>query len=283
MSSIVTQKMDVIQDTFLRIQDLYFQSPDLDANIIDLVQTGAEFRSIAYESAAMSIAMQDLALNNQLANWFLFVNGPGHAHATQVHVGLGWALAQKLVNPMDYLLLMPPMHRYRVFDGYGYYEGIFRRRRSILNHLKLNVADAVASGALDQGVGRSLWYNSRADFDAAKTTLETFAAERQPDLWRGLGIAITYVGGSTEDALRDMWGKAGAYQTQLATGAAMALVSRHYAGYVTPDSELACKVWCGKTAAEIIALNEQLRSNINPESDMAYWEWVSGLETAFGS
>ncbi|MFM2307248.1 MAG: hypothetical protein RLZZ367_1917, partial [Bacteroidota bacterium] len=30
-----------------------------------------------------------------------------------------------------------------------------------------------------------------------------------------------------------------------------------------------------------IALNEQLRSNINPESDMAYWEWVSGLEAAF--
>ena len=272
--------MDVIQDTFLRIQDLYFQSPDWDANIIDLVQANAEFRSIAYESAAMSIAMQDLELNNQLANWFLFANGPGHAHATQVHVGLGWALAQKLKSPMDYLLLLQPMQRYRVFDGYGYYEGIFRRRRSILNHMKIQVDDAVASGALDQGVGRSLWYNNRADFDAAKTTLETFAAERQPDLWRGLGIAITYVGGSTEDALRDMFSKAGAYQTQLATGAAMALISRHYAGYVTPDSELACKIWCGKTAAEIITLNEQLRNNINPESDMAYWEWVSGLEGA---
>ncbi|HRG90192.1 MAG TPA: DUF1702 family protein, partial [Chitinophagales bacterium] len=181
---------------------------------------------------------------------------------------------------MDYLLLLQPMQRYRVFDGYGYYEGIFRRRRSILNHMKIQVDDAVASGALDQGVGRSLWYNSRGVFDDAQTTLESFAPERLPDLWRGLGIAITYVGGSTEDALRDMFSKAGAYQTQLATGAAMALISRHYAGYVTPDSELACKTWCGKTAAEIIILNEQLRNNINPESDMAYWEWVSGLEEA---
>ncbi|HLP22396.1 MAG TPA: DUF1702 family protein, partial [Chitinophagales bacterium] len=243
MENSVVQKMDSIQDTFLRIQDVFFQSPDWRANIKDLHDSNLEFRSIAYESASMSIALLDLKEGNQLRNWLEFLNEVAHAHATQVHVGLGWALAQSLTPPMDYLPLLEPMQRYRVLDGYGYYEGIFRRRRSIINHLKLKLPDATASGALDQGIGRSLWYNSKGDITAAKTTLETFAPERHADLWRGLGIAIAYVGGCNEETLRNIFIAAGTYQKQLATGAAMALISRHYAGFVSADTESVCTVW----------------------------------------
>lgn len=273
----VQKKMELIQDTFLRIQDVFFQSLDWEANIKDLHDTNVEFRSIAYESASMSIALQDLKLNNQLANWRQFLNNVGHAHATQIHVGLGWALAQSLTPPMQYVQQLEPMQRYRVLDGYGYYEGIFRRRRSIINHLKLDLDDKTASAALDQGIGRSLWYNSKGDITAAKTTLETFAPERHADLWRGLGIAIAYVGGCNEETLRDIFAKAGAYQKQLAAGSAMALISRHYAGYISADTELVCKVWCGKSADEVVEMNERLRSGIDLEKDGAYGEWVNKI------
>lgn len=275
------QHMDIIQDTFLRIQDVFFQSPDWRANLKDLHETNVEFRSIAYESASMSIALQDLKQENQLANWLAFLNEVAHAHATQVHVGLGWALAQQLQNPTTYFPLLHPLLRYRVCDGYGYYEGIFRRRRSIINHLKIDLADATASAAIDQGIGRSLWYINKADFAAANAMIETFAPERHANLGRGLGIAIAYVGGCTETMLNEFFVEASTFRKQLATGAAMALISRQYAGYVSAGTELACKVWCGKSATEIAELNTTIRAAINTDGEDAYAKWLHQLEVSF--
>jgi hypothetical protein len=274
----IAQKMDLIQDTFLRIQDIFFKAPDWRGDIKDLVEANVEFRSIAYESASMSIALDDLKQNNQLANWLEFVNTMGKAHATQVHVGLGWAFAQTLTPPMDYLPLFHPMQRYRVLDGYGYYESLFRRRRSIMHHLKLNLGDATASGALDQGIGRGTWYLNKGDFAATKEMIAGFQPERHNDLYRGLGIAIAYVGGATEETLMQIIAAAGNFKTQLATGAAMALISRHKAGYITNDAELACKVFSGKSAAEVIKANETITAAINTEANDAYLTWITGIE-----
>jgi hypothetical protein len=52
---------------------MYFlKTPDWRGDIKDLVEANVEFRSIAYESASMSIALDDLKQNNQLANWLEF-------------------------------------------------------------------------------------------------------------------------------------------------------------------------------------------------------------------
>lgn len=277
----VEAKMEIIQNAFLRVHDMFFTSPDWKQNVAELESANIEFRSIAYESASMSIALDDFKHGEQLTNWLQFLNQVATPHATQVHVGLGWALAQNLKNPIAYLPELNPMMRYRVLDGYGYYEGIFRRRRSILNHLKLQVEDTVASSALDQGLGRSIWYLNKGVFDDAKTMIEGFAPDRQNDLWRGLGIAIAYVGGCDENYLKEIFEKAGEHKTQLATGAAMALVSRHYANYISNDTELVCKVFCSKSSEEIILLNEGLRSSLDLNADDAYKKWIEKLEKTF--
>ncbi|MCX6198220.1 MAG: DUF1702 family protein [Bacteroidetes bacterium] len=275
---LITQKMDTIQNTFLRVQDIFFESPEWRNHVAELESTDIEFRSIAYESASMSIALEDLKQGEQLTNWFQFLNEVASAHATQVHVGLGWAFAQQLKNPIAYLTKLNPMMRYRVLDGYGYYEGIFRRRRSIINHLKLQVDDAVASAALDQGLGRSIWYLNKGIIDDAKIMIEGFAIERHKDLWRGLGIAIAYVGGCDEEMLKDFFSKSDFYKTQLATGAVMALVSRDSAKYISTDTELACKVFCNKTAEQILELNYSIKSKIDLNHANAYCNWVTALE-----
>lgn len=267
--------MDTIQDTFLRIQDIFFKSPDWDANIKDLVETPAEFRSIAYESASMSIALDDLKKNNELVNWFKFLE-VSQAHSTQVHVGLGWAMAQLLINPADSLPILEPVQGYRVLDGYGYYESLFRRRRSIMHHLKLNLADTTASAALDQGIGRGTWYLNKGDFKATQEMIAGFQPERHADLYRGLGIAIAYVGGGTEEQLQQIITAGGGFKNELATGAAMALISRYKAGYLTPDAELTCQVFSGKSAAEIVAIDSRIKAAIT-ESNNPYEKWITGL------
>ncbi len=277
----VQGKMDAIQNNFLHVQDIFFESPNWKQHVAELEAADIEFRSIAYESASMSIVLEDLKQGEQLTNWFQFLNESASAHATQVHVGLGWAFAQALKNPMPYLSELHPMMRYRVLDGYGYYEGIFRRRRSIINHLKLEAADAIASAALDQGLGRSIWYLNKGIIDDAKTMIEGFAIGRQKDLWRGLGIAIAYVGGCDEDTLGEIFSKADSFKTQLATGAAMALVSRDSAKYISTDTELACKVWCKQDAEQILELNNAIKSKLDLQSDDAYEKWISELEKSF--
>ncbi len=274
----VQGKMETIQNTFLRVQDIFFESPDWKRHVAELESTDIEFRSIAFESASMSIALEDLKQGEQLTNWFRFLNEAASAHTTQVHVGLGWALAQQLKNPITYLPELNPMMRYRVLDGYGYYEGIFRRRRSIINHLKLAVENAVASGAIDQGIGRSIWYLNKGIVADTKTMIEGFAVERHKDLWRGLGIAIAYVGGCDKEMLQDIFSKSDSYKTQLATGAVMALVSRDAAKYISTDTELACKVFCNKTAEQILELNYSIKSKIDLKHANAYCNWVTALE-----
>ncbi len=278
----VQHKMDTIQNTFLRVQDIFFESPDWKRHVVELESSDIEFRSIAYESASMSIALEELKQGEQLTNWFQFLNEAAAAHATQVHVGLGWAFAQQLKNPIAYLPELNPMMRYRVLDGYGYYEGIFRRRRSIINHLKLQVEDPVASAALDQGLGRSIWYLNKGVIDDAKTMIESFAVERHKDLWRGLGIAIAYVGGCNEEILQEISSKTDSFKPQLATGAVMALVSRSSANYISPDTELACKVWSKQNAEQILELNYSVKSKLDLNAVDAYSNWVSELEKAFG-
>jgi hypothetical protein len=277
----VETKMDDIQNAFLHVQDIFFESPDWKRHVAELESTDIEFRSIGYESASMSIALEDLKQGEQLSNWLHFLNEVASAHATQVHVGLGWAIAQALKNPINYFPELNPMMRYRVFDGYGYYEGIFRRRRSIINHIKLQVADTIASAAIDQGIGRSIWYLNKGIIDDAKIMIEGFAVERQKDLWRGLGIAIAYVGGCNEELLKEIFSKSDSYKTQLATGAVMALVSRDSAKYISTDAELACKIFCNKTAEQILELNYSNKSKLNLQSDDAYANWIGELEQCF--
>jgi hypothetical protein len=275
----VQEKMETIQSTFLRVQDMFFESPDWKRHVVELEATHIEFRSIAYESASMSIALEDLKQGEHLTNWFRFLNEAASVHATQVHVGLGWAFAQQLIIPMPYLAELNPILRYRVLDGYGYYEGVFRRRRSIINQLKLEVEDVVASSAFDQGLGRSIWYLNKGIFDDAKSMIEGFAVERQKDLWRGLGIAMAYVGGCSDEQLLDIFSKAEVFKPQLATGALMALVSRNESGCTSADTIQTVESWWN---ADDEALQEIINATGKDETQShAYQNWIDKIELYF--
>jgi len=282
-NSSVLQKMELIQSIFREVQDSFDENKSVGKLVASLDGYNVEFRSIAYESASMCIAIDDYEKYNELKFWFSFLNQNQEKHATQIHIGLGWALAQKEINPEPLLKKFEPMMRYRVLDGYGYYEGIFRRRKSILNQQKPDFIDKTAASAYDQGLGRSIWYLNNGDITLAKNMIQKFPAERHADFWRGLGIAITYVGGCDEKYLQEIFTAAENYQPNLAAGAMMGFVSRHYAGLDTEGSILAAEVLTHQSKDHILKLNEQLRTDLDVQNVNTYRMWIDGMELHFNS
>src|ERR1044071_7369080 len=82
---------------------------------------------------------------------------------------------------------------------------------------------------------------------------------RSIDLWRGVGIACSYVGGSDENILRKLFSSAQKNYVQLSIGAAMVAKSRTHANSITKDIELACNVWCNLSVQDptLLAFKEE--------------------------
>lgn len=193
-----------------------------------LAQADDYFRSVAFEGAAMGLALRDVAV------WREFLADEGANHAVQVHIGLGWALAERQ-QPIPEDGDWPD--RDSVLDGYGYYHGLFRRRLSIRTQ---GIPDGLTDAqlpAFDRGLGRSIWYISKGDVELLKRMTDAFTESRQPNLWRGIGIAVAFVGGCDEGLLRQIACASSAYRPQLLQGATRALRSRTLAGTQTDEAE----------------------------------------------
>src|SRR5438477_154297 len=91
-----------------------------------------------------------------------------------------------------------------------------------------------AARVFDQGLGRSFWFVNGGNPELIVGVIKAFPAARQPDLWSGIGLAATYAGIITEDALVLLREQAGEHWPCLAQGAAFAAKARHRAGNPSP-------------------------------------------------
>src|SRR5258706_8350235 len=119
-----------------------------------------EFRAVAYEGIAMGLASKDLA-GGALKLWHSFMRNSDLNYSPHVHVGLGWAIAKKKLSSLVLLETFEPLMLYRVLDGCGYYNGMFRQIQTIINAERPPNLQAKDFEAFDQGVGRSIWYISK--------------------------------------------------------------------------------------------------------------------------
>lgn len=269
------QNMDTIKSMFQQVQHIEITNENLPEVFAKLDTSDAVFRSIAYEAAAMNAALKDLEQGSELNFWIHFATSKeATPHLTQIHVGLGWALAQQQVDPTPYLAELSPMLRYRVLDGYGYYEGMFRRRKSIVAKQAPGFLGGTALSAYYQGLGRSMWYINNGDVEATANMLESIGGDNQEDLWRGLGIAVSYVGGFDETVLQAIYNKAGNYRDELLTGAVLVAISRTTAGNVVSDTELLCNTWLKQSVNQIVTRYKPTNNN----ADNAYAKWLLEIE-----
>ena len=181
-----------------------------------------EFISVAFEGCSMAIAITSLKNRDSLIDWHLFVAQKGQNYLSQIHVGLGWALAELQLPIQQYLISIDPKWQLRVLDGFGYYCGLFRRREAIRTmSFPTEIPETLYAG-FNQGIGRFLFYLAQGNVERLIRNIELFPDDRHTDFWRGIGIAATFIGGLDESAVKEMIIAASEHKNQLMIGVTLA-------------------------------------------------------------
>ncbi|MFC0865973.1 DUF1702 family protein [Sphaerimonospora cavernae] len=229
------------------------------------------FRGFAYEGAGMALAVLDALPLPGGRRVDDFLAGRGDRHIYMVYVGIGWAMARLPRFRWPRADALDPLLRWLVLDGYGFHQAYFRTEQYVHRQYRdpafpwpsggaASPADrAYAGRAIDQGIGRALWFVAGTDADRAASLIAAFPEHRHPDLYAGAGLAATYAGGADEAELRRFWENAGAHRSQIAQGCAFGAEARVRAGLLVPHTTLAAEIFCGMTAEQAAGVTQQVR------------------------
>ena len=207
-----------------------------------------EQRGFAYEGATMAFTVLDAMGRGTRTRDLLL--GPGQPHIFLTYIGIGFAMA-RLPRPLWRKVLPDltgspyhPTMSWLAVDGYGFDRAYFETRRWVDEQRLLPAypweGDAdYFPRAVDQGIGRALWFIHGAGVPAVAAAVGRFARHRQADLWSGVGLAATFAGGSDAEGLAALRHAAGEHRDHLAQGAVFAAKARSYSGFVPEHSEVA--------------------------------------------
>ena len=208
----IAENVEKVVATFQKGRALSEQEHSLDELIAELNKFEPRYRSVAFEGASMGVA-----LANSLETWKVYAEKT-EKHATQVHIGLGWAIAEGQLNLASTLSKVDAEMQVKVLDGYGYWNGLFQRRATIrTQQIPENIIPEFQAG-FDQGVGRAIWYASKGDVSKVLNIINHFSEDRRPNLWQGIGVASTYVGGCSDELIAELKTVAGEFKTYLEKG-----------------------------------------------------------------
>lgn len=201
-----------------------------------------EQRGFAYEGATMAFTIRDSVRGSKTAE---LLSGPGERHIFLAYIGIGFAMA-RLPRPL-WKKVLPDLRDSRYFptmswlavDGYGFDLAYFHTERyvdaqQVPDSYPWDGHPEYFARAVDQGIGRALWFIHGADTGKVTAAVSRFAVHRRADLWSGVGLAATFAGGGRAEDLAAMSLAAGEYRSELALGSIFAVKARTYAGYV-PD------------------------------------------------
>ncbi|MFH9426158.1 DUF1702 family protein [Streptomyces sp. NPDC017529] len=256
------------------------------ASTVDEAERGLEavperFRGFAYEGAGMGAAMRDALPGLGRGHVDRLLAGRGAAHQYMIYVGIGWSmgrLPRRLWADVDGL---DPLLRWLVLDGYGFHQAYFRTERYVRRQYRdprfpwpAHDHPDYTGNAIDQGIGRALWFVCGTDPDLVATTIEKFPASRHGDLYGGAGLAATYAGGCDSAELTVLRDRAGEHRGALAQGSAFAAEARLRAGLDVPHTALATRVFCGMGPEEAAAVTREARPDAAATGPSpAYEEW----------
>jgi hypothetical protein len=259
----VSAKMECVQKVFLGVQNYMLKEHQLEEVIAFLDSEPPEFRSVAYESASMEIALTDLSDENELNKWKNLYHRSAKAHTFHMDIGLGWAFAKKEISPVSYFQYLEPVIGWMVYDGIGYYNGLFKGRRTVKSQLVPGDMDQQTLPGFDQGLGRRLWYISKGNVEQLIQLIKPFPLSRQADLWRGVGIACGYVGGNDKTNLVQLLNHSAEFKDQFRTGVSLAAISRHASNSITKDIQLACEIICGRPLTDMLKDERGIKSQLD--------------------
>jgi hypothetical protein len=186
---------------------------------------------------------------------------------------------------------MDPMLMWFVLDGYGFHQAYFRTEQYVHGQYQDTRFPWPAEGpqwyanhAIDQGIGRAVWFVGGTDAEVVAAMIDKFPEERRPDIYSGAGLAATYAGGADEDELRRFYHLAGDHRPQVAQGSAFAAEARIRAGLLVPHTAVATQVFCGLSPEQAAQITHDTRPGPDVEGKLpAHEVWRQRIAGEFAS
>ncbi|MEX5717403.1 DUF1702 family protein [Geodermatophilus maliterrae] len=230
---------------------------------LSLVQPGLQ--GFAYEGATMAAVIRDALGGFRGRRTQDLLTGPARPHVLLAYIGIGFAMA-RLPRPLWRKVLpdLPgvpehPTMSWLAVDGYAFDRAYFDTRRWV--HEQYVPASHPWQGrpdyfprAVDQGVGRALWFVNGGDVHQVAQAVRRFAEHRRADLWSGVGLAAAFAGGADAGRLAVLREEAGVHWRQLALGAVFASTARTSAGFVPPHTAVATTAFGNLTVEQAVRL-----------------------------
>lgn len=231
----IIQNIAEVQSAFQAGAKLAEQE-NMQAFAIYLKNDSSSFLSAKYEGASYQYALMNIDFLEK--KWLCFAND-NPQHQTQIYVGLGWALAEtNNLNCCFELNFISEIAKQKVADGFGFYEGTFRKRK-VISLAQNNTFPKQLIQDYYAGLGRSIWYNSKGNINEVLLFLEKFPEQIKPYLWKGIGTAFCYVGGFSKKELEQIVLEASNYKQQFSDGVEACYISRKKSMLVTNEIRLA--------------------------------------------
>ncbi|MFG3052232.1 DUF1702 family protein [Kitasatospora sp. NPDC048239] len=250
-----------------------------------------QFRGFAYEGAGMGFAMLDGLPFGGRGSVDRFLAGRGDRHNYMVYVGIGWAMARLPRFRWPDIDRIDPLLRWLVLDGYGFHQAYFRTDRYVHGQYQdvglpwpAHDHPGYVPNAIDQGIGRALWFIGGTEADLVATMIEKFPQHRRGDLYSGAGLAASYAGGAEQDELLVLRERAGVHQPMVAQGSAFAAEARIRAGLLVPHTAVATGILCGQAPAEAAQITHDARqAAVATAGKPAYEVWRQAIAAEFAA
>jgi hypothetical protein len=257
---------------------------------LDLVDS--ELRGFAYEGATMALTIRDVmgSGRRRLAQRLLL--GPASPHIFLAFIGIGFAMSRlprtlwsRVVPDLTGAPYFPAL-TWLAVDGYGFDRAYFDTprwvdRQYVPPSYPWQGQPDYFRRAVDQGIGRALWFIQGADGARVAAAVERFDAARRPDLWSGVGLAAAFAGAGTAASIELIGKAAGEHLPELAQGAVFAAKARLQAGQITAHADLAVRTLCGMSVEEAAMLADEAAAQAAGDGGIEYEAWRSRTRRHF--
>jgi hypothetical protein len=257
------QRLESIGKAFLRGYNLTLSARSFTEFEQAMAQETALLRGFFVEGGAMGSALVD-SLPFRKAMLPRYIAMFGAQYPILVHAGVGLTISKLSWRAKGILAELDPFYRWLAYDGLGYHNMYFEPDKTLAGPKR--ILAGYASRAYDQGAGRGIWFISGADVGKAAATIATMAADRRPDLWAGVGLALCYAGPADAKAFLDAKALAGEYAGDMAMGVAIACTARVKDQSLLPEVREAISALWNMTPEALAERVETMRQSMPPSA-----------------